>query len=447
MDPAPFLLASTSVLEKDEKTSGAAASQQSVVNQTVSESDLLQIQTASRPKKRLFCTLAYSGPHILQSLNGKRSKTDSAGSEAQCPSNSVAVSSVDREQQELPSSSSNVQILTSLPFLTATGTDDKPRPFYNLGNSCFINAALTALFGSATFRRIISQLFHDDEARLRTHLWSTAISISGNHREKPHERNFTNENRLAVTYAATLRAPTPTDNVVRGKAIVPYLFTHHYYHGNQEDTNEFLQNVLNIDEAPHLFRACEGLDSPLLRCRLCASERATTPEWFNWLNLPLLRGDQVHQSMQQAVDAYFEPELLKDRDTSFRCANPACRTAQLPYKVSQLTIAPQVLCIQLKRWQTHRVEDAILHNVHCDEDLVCQGFRYELHSVICHMGTTPKTGHYTCRIRYPASNGTWWYYNNSTRRTATAGEIHTTSKIMGNVERSYLAFYEKVVER
>ena len=63
------------------------------------------------------------------------------------------------------------------------------------------------------------------------------------------------------------------------------------------------------------------------------------------------------------------------------------------------------------------------------------------------MGTTPKNGHCTCRIRYPASNGTWWYYNNSTRRTATAGEIHTTSKIMGNVERSYLAFYEKVVER
>ena len=164
MDPAPFLLASTSVLEKDEKTSGAAASQQSVDNQTVSESDLLRIETASRPKKRLFCTLAYSGPHILQSLNGKRSKTDSAGSEAQCPSNSVAVSSVDREQQELPSSSSHVQILTSFPFLTATGTDDKPRPFYNLGNSCFVNAALTALLGSATFRRIISQLFHDDEA-------------------------------------------------------------------------------------------------------------------------------------------------------------------------------------------------------------------------------------------------------------------------------------------
>ena len=209
----------------------------------------------------------------------------------------------------------------------------------------------------------------------------------------------------------------------------------------------FLQNLLNADETPNLFRACEGLDSPILRCRVCASERATEPEGFSWLNLHLLRENQVHQSLQEALNAYFEPELLKDTDQHFLCANPNCQSTQLPYKVSNLTIAPQVLCIQLKRWHSHRLQDAILQNVHCEEEIVCQGFRYELHSVICHMGETPKFGHYTCRIRYPASSGNWWYYNNSTRRTASTGEIHTTSLVMGNVERSYLAFYEKIVER
>ena len=133
----------------------------------VGERNMFQAETASRAKKRKFCTLAYSGPHILQSLNEKRTKKDPSGSATQCSSNSVVISSETSKKQELPSSSSNVQVFSSFPFLTAHGTDDKPRPFYNLRTSCFVNAALTALFGSATFRRIISQfcmtMMHDCE--------------------------------------------------------------------------------------------------------------------------------------------------------------------------------------------------------------------------------------------------------------------------------------------
>ena len=54
-----------------------------------------------------------------------------------------------------------------------------------------------------------------------------------------------------------------------------------------------------------------------------------------------------------------------------------------------------------------------------------------------------KHGHYTCRVHHPTSDGTWWYYNNSHLRLATPAEVNATARVRGNVERSYLVFYEK----
>ncbi len=58
------------------------------------------------------------------------------------------------------------------------------------------------------------------------------------------------------------------------------------------------------------------------------------------------------------------------------------------------------------------------------------------------MDSTPRSGHYTCRLYYPAANSAWWYYNNSERRVATPVEVLTTAPVRGSVERAYLAFYE-----
>ena len=349
-----------------------------------------------------------------------------------------------RDHPEEPASSAvgGTPVL-SRPFLRIPGSDDKPRPFFNLGNSCFINAALTALFGPVAFRNVLAQIFEEDEARLRRHLWSTAVSISGTHREKVAAPAITHEERLAVTYATSLRAPTDLDDVPRGRAIIPYLFTHRFYHRNQEDANEFLNTIMMEANAPRLYQTCQGLDNPILRCRDCHTERRSEPEWFNWLNLSLVHDEHLHVTIQEALDAHFQPELLTDEDFPFRCANPHCHSTQLPYKISHLTIPPQVLCIQLKRWRTHRVEDALLHVVRCDEELRCQGVLYVRRSVVCHMGDTPKRGHYTCRIQYPSPNGEWWYYNNSERRLATPAELITTTPVRGSMERTYLAFYER----
>ena len=88
--------------------------------------------------------------------------------------------------------------------------------------------------------------------------------------------------------------------------------------------------------------------------------------------------------------------------------------------------------------------DALLHGVMCEPEVRCGGAHYALRAVICHMGSTPKSGHYTCRIHYPTLAGSWWYYSNSERRLARPGEVGTTAKVAGSVERAYIAFYEQL---
>ena len=148
-------------------------------------------------------------------------------------------------------------------------------------------------------------------------------------------------------------------------------------------------------------------------------------------------------STQSALDNYFEPREV-DRDFSWRCdMDGGCQSERLPLKQHRLSEAPTVLCLQLVRWRTGGVHGALLHAVACEQEISCGGVPYALHSVICHTGRTPKSGHHTCRIRSASAEGAWWYYNDSEHRLVRTGEVETTALVDGIEERAYVAFYEK----
>jgi len=331
------------------------------------------------------------------------------------------------------------------PCLCLPAADDKPRPFANLGSSCFINASLTALFGPAPLRHALMDVFITAEDRLRKTLWPTAVSLTGMTTELlRNRRHSTHEERLAVTLVTSLRAPAHDERLPRGAAVVPRLLTNLFYRTRQEDAHEFLQALLEAEHAPRLHALCQGLDTPVLRCRDCGWSRDAAPELFTWLALPLLDKKAARlDSVQRALDTFLEPEDLNDPDYEWRCDTPGCGSSRLPTKQHTLTRTPQVLCVQLVRWQAAGDHDALLHTVRCEENLECQGLLYVLRSVVCHMGSSPRNGHYTSRLHYPSAGGDWWYYNNSERRAVRPGEVETTATVMGSVERSYLAFYER----
>ena len=116
---------------------------------------------------------------------------------------------------------------------------------------------------------------------------------SGRCPESPTTVPITHEERLAVTYVASRRAPTATDNVACGRAVVPWLFTRPFYHRDPEDAHEFLRALFS--EGPRLNALAQVLDTPILRCSVCGSERLAAPELFTQLGLALRHEDHAQE--------------------------------------------------------------------------------------------------------------------------------------------------------
>ena len=230
---------------------------------------------------------------------------------------------------------------------TKTRTQVKPRPFANLGASCYINATLTALCGIQLFRDTLKNIYDADAERLDRVLWPAATG----HRFgalKSTEARTTNEERLAVTFRACFEPPA-------GTGLVPVLLTKRFYKGRQEDAHEFfLRFTAEEDSVPRLSAALSGLDSPQLTCSQCGWQRPAAIERFNHLALQICGMDgSLVRSVQQAMDMYLQPETIHLRH--WMCENSQCVLSRAsdrsPCKVPSIITPPRVLIVQLVRWK------------------------------------------------------------------------------------------------
>ena len=268
-------------------------------------------------------------------------------------------------------------------------------------------------------------------------LWNIAMSPTGLSREEDYQL-FTNDDRLAVSYATSFYPP-------RERSLVPRLFTNRYYHRRQEDAHEFL--CMLLDGAQEVNALLLGADTPTLMCPH-ASCRVRIPKEtedpFGQLNLKLLdhRIDppRIVSSVQEAMDLYFAPAPL---DTVAWDDRPCAHTDIPPVQQHVVTKFPEVLFLTLGRWHNHGqiVDDHIVAN----ETLLVQGRLYSLRSVINHRGATPHAGHYFCYMCHETPDGSWWYYNDLTNRRLLRGSELRDGHQPGAIcyeGRSYVLFYE-----
>ncbi len=137
---------------------------------------------------------------------------------------------------------------------TRADEDDKPRGFYNLtreaiGNgSCWLNAALQLLLSVPAFNDVYRSEFELEQSRYLTpqrqgllSLWSVA-HFDGDMRDEESKRlrlasgnGVSTLDRLAVTYLATIQGRSADGKSIRGKPLMPLLFTDLYYKEVQED--------------------------------------------------------------------------------------------------------------------------------------------------------------------------------------------------------------------
>jgi ubiquitin C-terminal hydrolase len=227
---------------------------------------------------------------------------------------------------------------------------------------------------------------------------------------------------------------------------IPWLMTHRHYRGHQEDAAEFIaQQLVDPDGSPCVSQCLRALDAPMLVCATCdAFSRPATEEPFTTLAAPLLSPTEPHKplgSVQAALDAFFVAEPMAE-GTAWACGNAACRSTDAPRKRHVLKTPPPVLCITLNRWRGHQVEHALLHHVHPNLEVTLNASSYVLRSIVVHLGSSPRGGHYVAVAHHATSTGNWWLYNDAIRREARPAELARTAHLQGNLMKAYVLFYE-----
>ena len=228
----------------------------------------------------------------------------------------------------------------------------------NRGNSCFINAALQALFNTAAWRR--------------------AICAS--------------ENAVAQQLSQVL---TDMMNAARGgRCVEPKCILRQWYRGVHEDSSEFLNQILS--EAG-LDTATAGTEQFQVQCREGGTEVASglaTPMSQALMPIP---GKSERVQLQEVVDEYLAnqqaPEGLRVSGEAWQC--PGCASRVAPWRRLRILRSPEILVVTLKRWDTELVEGCYVEKKNeVSGPVFLQGEEYHVSSLVHHVGESTTSGHY-----------------------------------------------------
>jgi ubiquitin C-terminal hydrolase len=155
-----------------------------------------------------------------------------------------------------------------------------------------------------------------------------------------------NDARVAFTLEACSRSK-------RGRRATAQLLKEKYFRGRQEDTQEFLQQLLTSTDAPQLHGLVCGVDVPQLICAACKYQRSTASERFTMLSVAIEAHEKVVDTVQEAVDAYLSPF---EAGTDFRWRCEECRSTRPPWQVHHIAECCEALVVQLQRGTTSALD-------------------------------------------------------------------------------------------
>lgn len=265
----------------------------------------------------------------------------------------------------------------------------------NLGNACYMNAALQCLTYTPPLANYLLSQEHSRTCQRRSELCTLCA--------------------LESHFTWALHSP--------GHVIQPCQALAAGFHRNrQEDAHEFLMFALDALRAAGLPGLnCEvgpTEDQPLShqlagghwRSRVtCLQCRGTSDTWDPYLDIVL--DIQAAKDVQEALRHLVSPEEL-DGDNAYDCA--ACLKKTPASRTLTLHTCGDVLILVLKRFSDF-TRDKMAKPVHYPDCLDMRPYlsrqnggplEYRLYAVLVHVGLRRDRGHYLCYVK--AGNGRWY---------------------------------------
>uniref|UniRef100_A0A1B0G329 Ubiquitin carboxyl-terminal hydrolase 36 n=1 Tax=Glossina morsitans morsitans TaxID=37546 RepID=A0A1B0G329_GLOMM len=299
----------------------------------------------------------------------------------------------------------------------------------NLGNTCYLNSTLQALFHVPS---MANWLMSDT-----THMDRCDIADAG---------------CIICAMAKTLHDSQTSQSAIRPYYVYSKLksICKHLVVGRQEDAHEFLRYLVEAMEKSYLlrFRNYKELDqfsketTPLnqilggylksaVRCLAC-NHVSVTFQHFQDLLLDIRKADTV----EEALECYFSREKLEDM--GYKCES--CKKKVSATKQFSLERAPIALCVQLKRFSmqgTKLIKEISIKprldlTNYLSRNASEQQLTYRLVSMVTHLGASQHCGHYTA-IGLTES-GTYYKYDDSCVQPIPVEDVCETN--------AYIIFYE-----
>ncbi|XP_050394130.1 ubiquitin carboxyl-terminal hydrolase 36 [Patella vulgata] len=224
----------------------------------------------------------------------------------------------------------------------------------------------------------------------------------------------------------------------------------HMHWGRQEDAHEFLRYVIDglqksclngyakLDkfskETTVVNQIFGGFLRSQVQCMKC-KERSNTYDPFMDISLDIKNVN----NLEKAFEKYVQPETL-DNENAYMC--PRCKHKVPAHKRFSIHKAPNVLTVQLKRFDYNRMMGKISRHIQFPGKLnlrpymsIRQGdaVNYQLYGVLVHSGYHCNSGHYYCFVK--SASQVWYCMNDSMVEQVGAGRVF-------NAE-AYLLFYIK----
>ncbi|XP_003425328.1 ubiquitin carboxyl-terminal hydrolase 36 isoform X1 [Nasonia vitripennis] len=304
---------------------------------------------------------------------------------------------------------------------------------YNVGNTCYLNSTLQALFHvPALVNWLLSDAHHESkcEQNVRHHYFSDGAGEC-----------------LTCAVSKTLQF----SHQKSGEAIKPFyvynklkLICRTMVPGQQEDAHEFLRYLLEGMEKAYLARhKALKLDSyskettPInqifggyirteVKCLQC-KHVSTTFQHFQDLLLDIRKAG----TLDEALAGYFSQEHLDNND--YKCE--ACKRRVPATKQFILERPPKVLCVQLKRFSV--LGGKISRHIGFKQTVDMGPYVrrqpgeqpskliYRLASMVTHMGPSVNCGHYTAIAQ--VSSGKFYSFDDSSVRPISLNNVVSTN--------------------